>query len=538
TAAARDASSALWHALQAGDAGLFVRTLRRFRIELADKPETDVLLDRMARRPVTPRDRVELRLSEAMLWRTRDNAEREYRACEQALRLATEQGDRLLLGLVYGTTAWFHESRDVDRALACAEDSAEFLRQAELEAAPGSAEAGEVSVEYVAALVRLAWLLVLRNSPRSRTVLDLAEARRTTPGLSHEPLAMLEQTWGEYWRRAGDLRLAIAFKHKALNISERVGDTRQTLSTYNNLSVLYLEAREYQRAIEHASRVVTHSETSAVDPYLLTSALGNIGIGLFWQQRYDEAIEMYRRGLVRAEAADLRVIAHRAHFNLAEAYFKRFQLRGDPADEAEGDRHLAIVQAAPPNERDAWFQEAAPTLKADALGLAGGFKHERFWGEESTEHFEEMREVQRQRAVLAVPAPAAAHVAARLAIANAYAAISTKERETAIAMIERHALGSAFEAEINRLGVTFSRGLTREKALMAQWKQKCYGVLTEERIGPVLHQVIATGSINKSGYAQLCQVGLATASKHLGTLTERGLLVQTGKGPSTRYMLP
>ena len=49
---------------------------------------------------------------------------------------------------------------------------------------------------------------------------------------------------------------------------------------------------------------------------------------------------------------------------------------------------------------------------------------------------------------------------------------------------------------------------------------------------------MASGYVNKSGYAELCALSPATASKHLGTLAERGLLVQTGKGPATRYMLP
>ena len=40
-----------------------------------------------------------------------------------------------------------------------------------------------------------------------------------------------------------------------------------------------------------------------------------------------------------------------------------------------------------------------------------------------------------------------------------------------------------------------------------------------------------------SGYAGLCGVSPATASKHLSVLTERGLLTQTGRGPSTRYLL-
>ena len=44
--------------------------------------------------------------------------------------------------------------------------------------------------------------------------------------------------------------------------------------------------------------------------------------------------------------------------------------------------------------------------------------------------------------------------------------------------------------------------------------------------------------MNKSAYGDLCGVAPATASKHLGLLAERGLLVQRGKGPATRYELP
>ena len=49
--------------------------------------------------------------------------------------------------------------------------------------------------------------------------------------------------------------------------------------------------------------------------------------------------------------------------------------------------------------------------------------------------------------------------------------------------------------------------------------------------------LLGRDSINKSAYAELCGVSPATASKHLSALTERGLLQQTGKGPSTRYLL-
>jgi tetratricopeptide (TPR) repeat protein len=351
-------------------------------------------------------------------------------------------------------------------------------------------------------------------------------------------VALLEQAWGEYWRRAGDFRRAVEHQHRVLNVFERLRDRRQTLSTFNNLSLTYIEAGDFDRAVEYARRVRQASEHGPVEPYLLASAIGNHGIALFSQGRLDEAIAAYEDGLNASLAAHLPVLANRARFNLAEALYKRYQRAGDPEDEQRGDAHIAALLGAPASERDPLFQKAAPTLKSEILGPQSGLVHERLWPGEAAEHFEEMRLVERERTALALPNPPRERVRAHLAIANAYLAISAKEREAAVALIREHALGAEFEAEIDALHMTFSRELTREKVLMAQWKQKSYGVLTEERAAAVLKQVLDAGSINKSGYAQLCQVGLATASKHLGTLAERGLLVQMGKGPSTRYVLP
>ena len=53
----------------------------------------------------------------------------------------------------------------------------------------------------------------------------------------------------------------------------------------------------------------------------------------------------------------------------------------------------------------------------------------------------------------------------------------------------------------------------------------------------LIGRLLRDGPINKSTYAELCAVSPATASKHLSALAERGLLQQTGRGPSTRYSL-
>jgi len=531
----RDPCSALWHHGRAGDTGGFIAALQRFRIELAGDQESDLLVETLAGSELSPGQQFDLRLAEAAVLRSRGAESRAAQAYELALRIATSADDPLMLGMVYGALGKFHETRDIDKARACLENSADFLRRA---CAPEGAGAGRAPPEYAAALQRLAWFHIVRNDPRSRAVLESADTLRAAHEIPDETTALLEQAWGEYWRRVGDFARAIECQHRVLNVFERLGDTRQILSTHNNLSLIYVEARRYDRAIEHGNRVVAAAERTPVDAYVLASALLNLGAAYFLLAQYDRAIEHYEAGLETAVGAELPVIANRARYNLAEAHFKRFGQLQDAADEAAGDRLIALVLEADPSERDGWSVEAAPRLKADILGAETAMWHERLVPEEELAHAAEMAAIREHRTRLAIPGAPADRIRAHLAIANAYLAVSTKEREAALELIRQHGLDHEFDSEIDALQMTFSRELTREKVLQAHWKQKSYGVLTEERAATVLKQVLASGSINKSGYAQLCQVGLATASKHLGTLAERGLLVQMGKGPSTRYVLP
>jgi hypothetical protein len=76
-----------------------------------------------------------------------------------------------------------------------------------------------------------------------------------------------------------------------------------------------------------------------------------------------------------------------------------------------------------------------------------------------------------------------------------------------------------------------------QERLLLRWQAVAPDLLHSERRAAVLGELLRAGHIGKSGYAQLGQVALATASKHLGMLAERGLLTQTGKGPATRYVL-
>jgi hypothetical protein len=149
----------------------------------------------------------------------------------------------------------------------------------------------------------------------------------------------------------------------------------------------------------------------------------------------------------------------------------------------------------------------------------------------------ELAEVQQQREVLAVPSPPEPHVRAHLRIAAAYLMVAMKERAAATALMERHGLTDQFNADVAALQTTFERELTQEQKLGRLWADQAGDLLSAERCAAVLERLISTGAVNKSSYAELCALSPATASKHLGTLTQRGLLMQTGNGPSTRYVL-
>jgi tetratricopeptide (TPR) repeat protein len=529
-----DAPSVLWHLLQAGDAAACIDALGRFRDALAADPQADALVGELARLPLEPRLRVRLAMAQAALWRLREAADAEREALESALRFAGAAQDGLMTGAVCGALGKFYERRDTDRALAFYQDGADALWRAGL--ADGGAGDAPVIEEYVTTLIKLAWLYSLRNDPRSRSTLEQADRLRAQRPLRDETTAMLEQTWGEYWRRQRELPRALEHKLRALNLYERLGDRQQVLKTYSNLSLIYSHAKDYDRAIDYAQRVLAAAQGGAVEPEILCSTQLNLGTVYFWQARYGDAIAAYEQALDQSTRAGIQLNVRWAHYNLAEAYYFRFKETGAPDDERHGDRHAEAALAAWPSS-DPENIDAVRKLKVEVLGPPEELARDRMLPAELAAHFVEMAEVERQRAVLAVPVAAEQHVRAHLAIANAYLGIAAKEREAARALIERHGLGERFAVEFDRLRATFDRELTREERLAAQWQHTIGDLLSDERRSAVLQHLLRAGSINKSSYAQLCEVGPATASKHLGILADRGLLSQTGRGPVTRYLL-
>ena len=543
-----DVASALWHQRESADIEAFTALVRRCAVELANEAETDALIDTAAVDSVRPQQRFDLLLAHAAVWRIRGVADREHGAYEQALQIAVNAGDALLLGRIYSVMARFYETRDADRAFAFYQDCTDQLWRANVGADAevtndplhNMRAAHDLALidEFVVALVRLGWTYAVRNDPRSKTALDRAQVLRLRFELSTDTAALLEQTWGEYWRRAGDLPRALEHKHRALNLYERAADRASVLKTYCNLSLLYGEAKDFARAIEYSQRVLGLSATMHLEPELVASTHLNLGVAHFWNGDMVLATEQYELALHVAMRAQLRLTARTAHYNLAEVAYLQFKQSRDKADELRGDLHAAAALTVWPYPSDASYAEATKKLKGEILGASSANAADRLAPQEAVLYPSELSEVQSQRDVLALPSSPEPHVRAHLRIAAAYLLVAMKEREAALALMQRHGMADQFSAELAALQTTFERELTYEQQLARRWTDEASDLLSNARCNAVLARLIAAGALNKSGYAELCALSPATASKHLASLAQRGLLTQTGKGPSTRYVLP
>ena len=146
-------------------------------------------------------------------------------------------------------------------------------------------------------MTRLAWLYLQRNDPRAKTVLERTQQIGGAIDVPDEIAGMLAQSWGELARRSGQLREALQHKQRALNIFERVGDRRSVLATWLNLSSIYAELQQFDRAIDYAQRILEVAARQDVEPQIVAGTHVNLGATYYLQGRYDAAIEQYQLAL-------------------------------------------------------------------------------------------------------------------------------------------------------------------------------------------------------------------------------------------------
>lgn len=529
-----DPAAALWHAVQGDDVGAAVGILRHAAPVLAGEPDTDATLDRMDVDALPFASRVDFWLAVSALARTRQEPERELRALERALKVAQQADDQRLLGLVYGALGRFYEARDADRAFAAYEDSVKLLRQE-----GALTEDAQVRAALVTSLIRLAWMHVLRNHPSSRQLLDEADALHRRQALPDDLLGLLEQSWGEYWRVAGDLPRALRARHRALNAFERIGDRRSVLVTYLNLVLLHGEALQEDKAVEYAQRILASAQGTLVEPAIIVSTYGNLGVAHARSHHFGQAIDAFGKALDLAVAADLRLHANRMRLNLASANYGLFVASRDPDHERRGDQCLADFMRAPPTETTPSLVATAKGLKAEVLAEMPDRSVDRLLDDEAAEHEAEMAEISRCRVALKREVAPEQGLRRRLAIVAAYARIAAQERDATLQWANAQGLSSHALAELEHMGgLLGSTDKDRALDIAGGWKRVAGHFLDSARRHAIAQRLLRDGALSKSSYGEAVGVAPATASKHLALMTQLGLLVQTGRGPATRYRLP
>ena len=534
----RSYEAALWCAARTGSAEAMSLVIERGCNELAAGTVADALLKRFE--PVASSDAalVRLRLTHVALARVRGQTEQEQQHLDEALRIASSSADPVLLGDVYGALGRHVEPRDVDRAIADYTASIEHYEPVARDD-DGAVRTHSARVGLLTALVRLAYLYLRRSDPRCKALLERVNEVRASCDAPLDLQAMIESAWGEQRQRERDTSAAIEARLRALLLYERSGNRQQMLRAQASLVALYGDAKDAPKAQEYAQQVFSFAENGGVvEPQTLSATHLNLGIAYFWEARFDEALHQYQQALTIATRASLKTLMGRAHFNLAELFYKRFHLHALAQDEQHGDTHVGLAKAIWALGGDKAAGEATSNLKRTMLGQQDQLIYERMLPGELAAHFDEMSEIQTQRLRLGVPTgDADEHIRAHLRIAQAYTRIAVKEREAALALMHKQGRGERYAAELRQLKTTFEQALTQESVISARWQSHAGCPIATAQIETVVRQGLQEGGLTKSSYASLCSVSPATASKHLATLAQLGLVQQVSRGPATRYLV-
>jgi tetratricopeptide (TPR) repeat protein len=481
---------------------------------------------------LTRPEHIQLLLAIAEMNRVTGNTHAELENLEQALHFAAELKQALPVGIVYGHLGRFYESRDADRAFACFQESVSFISRIDHEEASFTPEERD---EIVLVFTKLGWFYALRNDPRAEAMLQKADALRTDHNIRDITTAMLEQALGEVCRRKGDYAQALDHKHRALSLYERLNDKAGVAKTYINLGLIYENAKSYDLAVSYYSQVLNGNFREHIGVEGVVNALLNLGACYFWQRKFDKAIAQYAAALTQSEQARLNWHIGTAHYNLAEAYYSRFVATRHAGDEVAGDEHAAKAFDATRVHYPV-HAENALRLKARILSGEAGTTVDQLVPSERAVHPIELSKIDQLLVKMAEANSPYEHADLHMQVAGEYLVLALNERDTAMKWlqqgerhdaIDRHL--QAFQREINKL--------VYPAVSLAQAWQHSIG-LSQDAAHCAIDKLMQDRFLTKSSYADACGVSLATASKHLGLLAERGLLVQTGKGPATKYALP
>ncbi|MEO0501125.1 MAG: tetratricopeptide repeat protein, partial [Pseudomonadota bacterium] len=197
-------------------------------------------------------------------------------------------------------------------------DSATAAQQLAVRAALDDASLAEAGWLRGEALTRL------NRAEEALPVLEaaLAKAKRAVPGQKlHGDLL---KAYAAAARMSGSTAQALSALHQAHDIFRDLNEPRAAAIVLQNLGMLHLAARDYDRAIAYLDQA---DQTYADDTALLAGSIANRGRIYEERGEHDRAIEGYRRALALAREMDSDMLRARLLANIAFVEVERGNLQ-------------------------------------------------------------------------------------------------------------------------------------------------------------------------------------------------------------------
>lgn len=521
--------SSLWKSISEGDSARSLEIACERTSSLASYAWIDSLLERIDEASLSQRDGVRLLLVRARIAGLQSRWSVEAQWIARALKSASRANDLVCMARVYAARAKSVEARDVEQAMSDLREAIALFDRASESEGGDQFESEQLSVS-----IRLAWLFIQRNDPVALHMVQRCEASIDEARADLASLASLAQARAELSRRGGNRETAVTANLRALQFYERLGNATQVLRVCGTLVLLYGELRQLGLAESYAARILS-SPPSRVDAHTRAATQLNLGVAYFWSDRISQAISAYERALAVASEADLQPLMGRAHYNIAEAMYRRFGLEHKPADEHFGDAHARTSLEIWTKLGDKAAIEAAKNLKGVVLGLREHLVYDRMLPGELAAHFDELSRIEILRQQIVCAESDESRALAHLAIAKEYLGIVVKERERALALIAGKQVTDAIDAQLRALTDSFRQSLSLEEALIERWREESKGVVPSGKLVDLAKHLARSDTIKKSTYASICAVSPATASKHLALLAQSGLLERQNRGRATLF---
>ncbi|TDM08658.1 MAG: hypothetical protein C4K60_04410 [Ideonella sp. MAG2] len=531
------AMDAAWHLCRAKQWDVLAELLKRRALELASSLEYKALSQTLRRAVMGPSNKVDLALSESVMWRCLGDTNAESELLGLALRTAESITSELralhIAEALYGL-GLFYNARDPEQAVIHLEAASQQLQTAS-SLVPSHGQA-RVQSAYVLVLALLAFVQLRCNNPQALSLLKSALiAARECEQLSLDAQGMLLKAQAEAARCNDQLNEALRFRQQALVLYERAGDLREVLDSKNNLGQLLAHSGKANEARETCVQVLKMAQSFSVRPEALVSAYVGLAVADMTLGDLDSAVSNLTHvvrisqqfGLARHQLTGL--------MNLAEVHFLRLKQHGEIEDERMGDQYAEQSRELAARLGLTQQEAKAQTLKQTTLNPQTAVHH--LLPIETSAHPGEFAKIEALRAELALPRPPAQRARTHIALSQLYLRIAAKERDAARGLMQTHGL-SELEADIEALQQTWAHDGNLASQLSSRWREQVGDWLTDSQRKAVLERLLAEGSLSKSSYGEAAEVSPATASKHLGLLADKGLLDQQGRGPATRYVLP